>query len=556
MTISPRPTGRPRPNRESRAHGWHWIADLRVGVKVLGIVLIGVVLTLTVGMVGQQRMSSAVRSAQEAVNNGAAPAISVTAAEAAWEQLRRAVTDTALQGSLGGRLADIQRVAQVRGQVTSAVAALNFPAGSAQQRELTDVVRPNLRRALTAWDSQLMPLAKKDPLAAADLDQFKAVRTEDFFGAAEATKLGLTRVGDLQVEAMRQHLAAAGAAQRAATWQIWSLTLAGATLLVLLGLFISRLLTRPLHGVRRALRALAAGDLTAHVDVASRDEIGQMASDLGEAQRSLGETVTAITTSAATLATSAAALQAAATDAQNNSNEASGQSSLAAADADVVSRSVHATSAATEQMTASINEIARSSHEALRVVGVAVTQAAAANHTVTRLGKSSDEIGNMVKVINTIAKQTNLLALNATIEAARAGNAGKGFAVVAGEVKDLARETANATEDITGRIEAIQADSQAAVQVITLIAHTIEAVNDFQMTIASAVEQQTATTAEMARSVAEGATGATRIAERVQSAAAASQRSNTGTADTQKAADQLAEVSASLHGLVGRFTVV
>ena len=535
---------------------WGRIADVRVGVKVLGLVLVGVVLTLSVGLVGQQQMSSAVGSARQAMNLGAVPAIGITSAKSNWEQLRRAVTDLAAEDTAGGRLEDVQRVIRLRRQVQAAIDALRFPAGSAQAREVTDVLRPNFQRAVEVWNSQLMPLAKKDPLANADLARFNAVRTEDFFGAAEATTLGLSRLRDLQVQVMQQHLAAASKVQHAATWQIWTVTLAGVAILGLLGLLITRLLTRPLHDVRRALRALATGDLAIPVVVASRDEIGQMATDLSEAQRSLGATVTEIAASAATLSASAGELQDAATEAETNSHETSGQSSLAVTTADEVSLSVRVASTATEQMTVSINEIARSSHEAVRVAAAAVAQAEAANATVAKLGASSSEIGNVIKTITSIAGQTKLLALNATIEAARAGDAGKGFAVVAGEVKDLAQETAQATEDIFRRVETIQADSHAAAEAIASIARTIESVNDYQMTIASAGEQQTATTTEMARSMMEAARGTTQIADSVQSVAAAADRSSAGTARTRQAADQLAAVSSTLRDLVARFTLV
>ncbi|WP_308442113.1 methyl-accepting chemotaxis protein, partial [Planosporangium flavigriseum] len=141
----------------------------------------------------------------------------------------------------------------------------------------------------------------------------------------------------------------------------------------------------------------------------------------------------------------------------------------------------------------------------------AVSGAETATATVGRLGESSVEIGNVVKMITSIAEQTNLLALNATIEAARAGEAGKGFAVVATEVKDLAQETAKATEDISRRVQSIQTDSTAAVEAIAHIAEVIGQINSFQETIASAVEEQSATTSEMSRNVAEAATGATEI---------------------------------------------
>ncbi len=167
--------------------------------------------------------------------------------------------------------------------------------------------------------------------------------------------------------------------------------------------------------------------------------------------------------------------------------------------------------ASTEQMTASISEIARNATESSRVASSAVALASSTNTVVSSLGESSAKIGQVLKVITTIARQTNLLALNATIEAARAGTAGKGFAVVANEVKELAKETATATEDIGRRIEAIQNDATNAVEAIGKIRTVIDQINDISNTIAGAVEEQTATTNEIARSMTDSARVSTEV---------------------------------------------
>src|SRR5437763_105213 len=206
-------------------------------------------------------------------------------------------------------------------------------------------------------------------------------------------------------------------------------------------------------------------------------------------------------------------------------------------------------------MGASIREIASSAAEASEVADRAVAAAETTTATVSKLGDSSAEIGNVVKVITSIAEQTNLLALNATIEAARAGEAGKGFAVVANEVKDLAQETAKATEDISRRVEAIQADTASAVEAIGEIGRIIGQINDYQLTIASAVEEQTATTNEMNRSVTDAATGSTEIASNITGVAGAAHTTSQGVAESRRALDEMSRMSTNLTELVHRFKV-
>jgi methyl-accepting chemotaxis protein len=230
--------------------------------------------------------------------------------------------------------------------------------------------------------------------------------------------------------------------------------------------------------------------------------------------------------------------------------ETATQANVAAAAAEQVSKNVSTVATGTEEMGASIKEIAKSANEAAKVATTAVRVAAKTNTTVAKLGESSAEIGNVIKVITSIAQQTNLLALNATIEAARAGEAGKGFAVVANEVKELAKQTAKATEDISRKIEAIQDDTKGAVDAITEIGKIINQINDIQNTIASAVEEQTATTGEISRNVAEAALGSNEIARNVSGVAHAARNTSEGAGNTKNSADELSKIALDLQKLV------
>ena len=338
-------------------------------------------------------------------------------------------------------------------------------------------------------------------------------------------------------------------------WLAISLLVVGLLVIAGVSVWVIRSVVRPVGQLRVALESMARGDLTKRIEVTSRDEVGAMATALNKATESMTQTVRAIAGGVESLEGSAQELSTVASQVAASAEETSAQADVAAAAAEQVSRSVQTVATGSDEMGASIKEIAENANEAASVASQAVTVAEATNGTVAKLGESSMEIGNVVKVITSIAEQTNLLALNATIEAARAGEAGKGFAVVANEVKDLAQETAKATEDISRRVEMIQSDTSNAVSAISEISQIIGRINDYQLTIASAVEEQTATTTEMNRSVNEASTGVSEIATNIAGVAKASQTTTASVTNTTRASQDLARLSTELQAQVSRFVI-
>jgi len=312
-------------------------------------------------------------------------------------------------------------------------------------------------------------------------------------------------------------------------------------------------LKKKVNSILGVVTAASQGDLTQTITVSGSDPIGQMGTGLQTFFGNLRTSVSSIAENATALAGASEELSAVSTEMSGSAEETSSQANVVSAASEQVSANVSTVATGVEEMNAAIREIAKNASEASRVSQQAVAAAASTNQTIAKLGESSAEIGKVVKVITSIAEQTNLLALNATIEAARAGEAGKGFAVVANEVKELAKETAKATEDISQKIEMIQTDTRSAVDAIRQIGDVINQINDISSTIASAVEEQTATANEMGRNVSEAAKGSSEIAENITSVASAANSTTSGANNCQQASGELSRMAATLQQLVSQF---
>ncbi len=303
--------------------------------------------------------------------------------------------------------------------------------------------------------------------------------------------------------------------------------------------------------VAEQAKAIADGNITA--DILSREVPGELGESFRQMVSSLQNMVGQLQTSSEQLASAAAELTTVSAGLGDSADMTAAQAGSASVAGTQVSASVETVAAAVEEMNATIREVAGNAVEASRVTAEAVEMSRTTSETIAKLGQSSIEIGNVIKVINSIAEQTNLLALNATIEAARAGEAGKGFAVVANEVKELANQTAKATEEISAKIQAIQSDTQGAVDANATISEIINRINEISTTIASAVEEQSATTAEIGRSIAEASRSTNDIADSISAVAEAADATRQATTETSRSAEDMTRTASELQHLVGQY---
>ena len=528
----------PTPRRRLR------FADRSIRTRVLSIVGAGAAVVLTVGAYSAHLVDVGANRGDELLRANTA-----TGAVGEADMMHDAIR------------ADVLEVLSSTGNPTAvAMATTAYEEHAAQLRASLDRVGstglgPDIDAALTTVapvvDDYLAEAASWMDRAAKDPASARAAYAA-FLAQFHALEKALPEVADTVA------VHAAGAqqgveAQRGAVVRLLVGAGLGVALVLVLGMLLSRSLVRPIHRVRVVLDGLADGDLTGRADVDSRDEIGRMAAALGRATDRLRAAVGDIDRAAGELAGSSNDLSEVAARMSDSAQGSAETARRVSATAGQVSTHVQAVAAGTEEMSASIREIAHSTGSASTVATEAVTIAQGTTALVTQLGESSAEIGNVVKLISSIAEQTNLLALNATIEAARAGEAGKGFAVVAGEVKELADQTGSATEDIARRVSAIQQDTVRAVEAIARISGVIDQVNDSQTAIAAAIEQQTTTSTDMSRGVAEAATGSATIAETVDEVARLAGDTTEASAATRSAADGLSAVAHRMQELVGQF---
>jgi methyl-accepting chemotaxis protein len=530
-------------------HRRTFFADLSVSVKVLAAVAAAALVALVVGILGLVSLSKASDSAQTIYRSNVASIKALGQLKYALTQARVDVANQAVSVESADTNKFTEAFTADQEAFATAMTAYrdSMPASDPQ---VIDNVQTNWEAYVDLATTKMLPAGERNAFA-----EWLSIRDGE---AAPLMKKIYDDVATMDstetADAAKNAAAAHSGYESSRTTSIITLVV-GLLLALVLGFRVARKIVQSLTKVTYVCDGLAEGDLTRHTGLETRDEPGRMGRSLDSAMTRLRNTVATIEASATSLAGASEQMTGTATHIAASAQQTSAQALAVSAAAEQVSRSVETVSSGSEEMGASIREISQNAAEAARVAAEAVTVTATTSTTMNKLGESSAEIGNVIKTITAIAEQTNLLALNATIEAARAGEMGKGFAVVASEVKDLAQETARATDDISRRVEAIQADTSGAVAAIEEISIVIERISEFQTTIASAVEQQTATTAEMNRSVSEAAGGTGEIAQNITGVAEAARMTSQGVAETQQATAELARMSTELSSLVATFRV-
>ncbi|GID96024.1 methyl-accepting chemotaxis protein [Amorphoplanes digitatis] len=448
-------------------------------------------------------------------------------------------------------LADVSSVQTAIRRLDAAIDA-NWAAYSKNPAKGTEADMAAFSEGLTKYrtirDERLVPAAKANSLGT-----YLGVQNNYIDPLTSTITVALNNLAGIEDKAAQRQMA--DARSNATSARLLTMTLMGVALAfaVVIALVVSRAIARPLGQTVKILEALAEGRLDQRLAVRGRDEVGRMAEALNTALDRLTATLRDIAGNVTTLASSSEELTAVAGQMNSSAARSADRAQAVSTASGQISSNIATVSAGAEEIGSSITEIALSTSSAADVAGQAVRISTDAGAILQKLGESSAEIVSVIKIITGIAEQTNLLALNATIEAARAGDAGKGFAVVAGEVKELAQETARATEDIRTRVGAIQNDSSAAVAAIAEIGSVIDKINATQSAIAAAVEEQTATTNEMSRNVGEVAIGSQQISSNVAEVAEAAAETTNAASNTAQAADELARVAHELQQSLAMF---
>jgi methyl-accepting chemotaxis protein len=522
------------------------LRDLNVASKLFAGFGVLVVLVVAMAGIAIVRQQSTQADLHDVSTSRIAAVQSIGEVRTAYSELRLGVVDLAVASGAEAKQQVAQRITEQDEALDSAweTYVASSPASTEAQREQFTDLLAQYRQARKST----RPLAE-----AGDLPAFLTTRAQLVAPVTKEMTPLLADLADTETEAAATATAAAEAGSREAVLLLVVVAALSVVVAVTVAVAVSRSIAGPLARTLTVVRGLASGRLDQRVGCTAKDEVGELAGALDATMDNLTTTMRRITASAATLAGSSEELTTVATQLSSGAEEASVQSQVVSTATEEISANISTVAAAGEEMTSAIREIATSTAEASATAASAVDAATSAGATLQRLSTSSREIGDVVKLITSIAEQTNLLALNATIEAARAGEMGKGFAVVAGEVKELAQQTARATESIVTRVGATQADAAEAAAAINEITEVIARIDGLQSTIAAAVEQQSATTSEMVRNVTEVSSGTQEISANISGIAASATQTTSGASQTAATAGEVSRAASELNSLVGGF---
>jgi methyl-accepting chemotaxis protein len=528
---------------------FRWFTDRRVSTKVLTTAMVAAILGTGVASFAVAEMASINRNTA-AVYGDSLQLRTIAEMRNSFNRVRiDSLNHFATDDAAAKRAAEKAIAAEVRTLADAEAAYRRYELGPIRVAALAEFDKA-WAGYLTVLDNELIPLSRAGKRA-----QVTAVRVAKIEPLVAAARKAMDTINARTVAVAQEAKNAASASYDHGLRLVVTFIVAGLLISVLVAVVVARLIIRPLAHCVTVLRRVQDGDLTARTGIGGRDEVAMLARALDTSTEATATMVRRVADHAGHAAAASEELSSVSAQMSSAAEETSAQAGTVADAAGQVSRTAQTVAAGADQMGASIREIADSATEAATVSAQATETAERTNQIVAKLGQSSAEISSVVRLITSIAEQTNLLALNATIEAARAGEMGKGFAVVASEVKDLAQETARATDDISQRIATIQRETEDAVAAIGEITAITTRINDHTATIAAAVEQQTATTSEMARCVNETAMSADDIAGTIAGVAEAATAAATGAAETQATAQELAQMAAALQTTISGYRV-
>jgi methyl-accepting chemotaxis protein len=522
--------------------------DARTAVKLGIAFLLVTMLTVAVGLLGLSRTSALDRSLESLYKDST---VRIGLLSDARQELGAAVM-TGVQGGLNATSAGVG-VDSAQEEWTKSVAAIDAAMAKYRAGDLS-----GRKEWLDGFDAAFATYKENMPrlwrlAAAGSLSAFEAYISSRITPPVTAATDTLNKLAEIEKSKAEKAIVAAHRESGQARTTILAVIIACTLGSIGLALGMGRMIAKPLRSTVSVLEQLAQGRLDQDVEVSSRDEVGQMADALRTALAALSATLRQIGEASHIVASSSEEFLAVSGELSNASVSVTTIAENTSADARELTDTVSLAAASAGQMSRSIAEIARSSADATSVAAEAVQMAHETTANVGRLGSASERIGEIVQSIEAIAEQTNLLALNATIEAARAGESGKGFAVVASEVKDLARETADATQNVAALVNDIQAETRSAVEAMARISTVITRINTAQSVISGAIEEQTVATEQIMQSFGQATARAGSISERVSLLTGQATQTSNGANQTQVSAAELAKIAGQLQHLVQQF---